>query len=208
MTRGSKYLGEGKTETIILPDEFVAEKERKGPRREIGPRKRVLTIKEIEHLESLLREAFNYITELKKREALAAHIQYPKTPPILTESAVVHLRERLFPGSLSARFGGREGDIFLQFPNGERHVEVKATGEHGFEDFSEKDVRADWMVWIHFGTVLRKGSGDVVLFKFENPGKMFKEGRVNLEKVLKAVPEKQMTKITGSSLIEIIRVNS
>ena len=116
--------------------------------------------------------------------------------------------ERLFPGTLSARFGGREGDIFLQFPDGERHVEVKATGEHGFEDFSEKDITADWMIWIHFGTVLRKGSGDVVLYKFENPGKMFKEGPVNLEKVLKVVPEKQMTKITGSSLSEIIRVNS
>jgi len=38
--------------------------------------------------------------------------------------------------------------MFVQYPNGQKRVEVKATGEHGFEALSKKDVSADYIMWV------------------------------------------------------------
>jgi hypothetical protein len=166
----------------------------------------VLTPQEIEKLETLVRGVFSYLAGLKLSDGLARHIQNPKIPPVLSESTVINIRSKLFPGSLGARLGGKKGDVLLRYADGERRAEVKATGENGFEAFSGKDVSADYLVWIHFGTFFRDGEGSVVLYKVERPGTFVTKGeKISIRPFLKRVPPERLEELKASSLTEIVR---
>jgi hypothetical protein len=172
----------------------------------------VLSPEEIDRLEGILRSVFAHLIELRKKDGLASHIQNPKIPPIMSESAIINIRSKLFPGSIRARRGGDQGDILLEFPDGkQRRVEVKATGEQGYQKFSNKDVTADFLVWIHFGTSLQNGEGGVVMHLVERPGSFLSmpQGKsaldIWIEKFLKLAPKDRRIEYSGASLTEIIR---
>jgi hypothetical protein len=50
-------------------------------------------------------------------------------------------------------------------------VEVKATGQHAFQELKDKDLRADVLVWLRFGRRLELGTGPIEAAVIEGPGK-------------------------------------
>ncbi len=165
-----------------------------------------MSLEEMEKLQGLVRNVFRYITDLKEKEKLAECIQYPKIPSDLSESAVVHLRSKLFEGSTGAKFGGRKADVLVQYPQIVKRVEVKATAVHGFEAFGDRDISADYLVWIHFGTFFRREGGEVSVYCLEDPARFFsKPVKISIPSFLETVNAGTLVKLSGSSLTEIVR---
>jgi hypothetical protein len=130
-------------------------------------------------ISALLRQAFQSIAKLKQRHPVAACIQYPKLPSLLSESLVVNCGSVLFPNAKNIRLGGgRERDILFGSPKGTMTVEVKATGRSAFQSFGQKDIRADFLVWIAFGAAFEKKDGDPIrVYLLPKPGKIFDRPR-------------------------------
>lgn len=48
-------------------------------------------------------------------------------------------------------FGGKVSDMVVELKNSKKiKIEVKATGKSAFEFFSDKDIMADYLIWLHF----------------------------------------------------------
>ncbi len=48
-------------------------------------------------------------------------------------------------------FGGNVSDMVVELKNSKKiKIEVKATGKSAFEFFSDKDIKADYLIWLHF----------------------------------------------------------
>lgn len=142
--------------------------------------RRCLSKEEIVKLTKLLMKVFDYIKKLKESENLANRIQYPKIPSILSESIVIHLiKEKNLLGLSeisSIDFGGRASDIIVEINHDKKiKVEVKATGKSEFEYFGEKDISADYLVWVNFGDFfLDKNRKNILIFTIKNPSRYFK----------------------------------
>ena len=137
-----------------------------------------LSKKKIIELSKLLVQVFDYLKEMKKTNRLAEKIQFPKIPPILSESLVIHLirEKRLLKltNIQSIEFGGKECDILVKTNSRNIKIEVKATGRSAFEYFGEKDITADFLIWVHFGDFfLNESTKNVYLFIIKNPAQYF-----------------------------------
>ncbi|MDG6990061.1 MAG: hypothetical protein JRM99_01420 [Nitrososphaerota archaeon] len=139
--------------------------------------KKLLSPAEIQHLVLLLRDVFAYISDLKAKNPLAAYIQYPKLPPVLTESLAIHLLRKGEINGLSRyefQFGGEEADIIGRDAKTKLHIEVKGTTK-GFEYFGDKDIHSDYLLWFDFEDLLRKNRSDdhLRLYVIAHPGDHF-----------------------------------
>ncbi len=139
-----------------------------------------LSKEEINELTNLLLKVFNYLNDLRSNNSLAERIQFPKIPPVLSESIVAHLlREHKLPLELNTEeinFGGKRANIIAKTANGEKLIEVKATGIHGFESLSERDINADLLIWVHFADFFhKKGDKPIEVFILKQPKECFKE---------------------------------
>src|ERR1700676_3023238 len=97
--------------------------------------KRLLSPAEIDQFVFLLKDVFTYISDLKKKNPLAADIQYPKLPPKLTESLTIHFLRGSLISELKGyafAFGGKEADIIANRGTEKVRIEVKGTTK-GFE---------------------------------------------------------------------------
>ena len=109
-----------------------------------------LTAEELTELAALLRRVFDCISQLKAANPAAAPIQYPKLPSIFSESLVLLCGPVLFPHAKNLRRGGAVADILFEAGNITKRVEVKATGQQAFQYFGQKDINADFLVWLAF----------------------------------------------------------
>jgi hypothetical protein len=134
------------------------------------------------------------VTNLRKTNPLGAHIQLPKIPSILSESIVLNWFRADCPieelRGCKFALGGRDSaDILAEKPGlKSRSIEVKATGQAGFQNFMEKDIRADYIVWLHFGDYFENPARDYVeAYVVTNPGTHFpvKRAYVNLTDIAK-----------------------
>jgi Mrr N-terminal domain len=124
-----------------------------------------------------LRQAFQSVSELKQKPGGAA-IQYPKLPSVFSESLVVHCGPTLFPHAKNIRLGGAEADVVFDSLDGTKKVEVKATGSKAFQEFGSKDVNADFLVWVAFGSVFEEEAEDAVhVYVLTEPRRVFPDGR-------------------------------
>ena len=139
---------------------------------------------EIIELMDLLSEVFSYVSNLRTEHPLAEHIQFPKIPPILSESLCMLEKEKIFLGCSSADFGGRESDIIVRFQDGtKKTAEIKATGQSAFQALSKKDIAADFLVWVHFGRFFEDNDEEIRAYVMENPKRIFtRPVKINLEK--------------------------
>ena len=116
---------------------------------------RLLSLKEIEELISLIRRDFKHKIELRKESKLAEKIKFPSIPSNLTESLAIHLlrNHNILPelNGFKIDFGGRISDILATNGDLQKMIEVKATGKSAFEYFGDKDIKADYIIWLHFG---------------------------------------------------------
>ncbi|WP_456444133.1 hypothetical protein [Thermococcus sp.] len=169
-----------------------------------NPMPNPLTKKELLNLIKLVREAFGCISELKSKNDLARWIQYPKVPSILSESLVFHLvRDHILPLPIedvsTFKFRTKEGDILFENGDDMIHVEVKATGKSKFQYLGEKDIKADYLIWVNFEDFFeRKGANQVKIITFERIGKYITSPRkITLSKL------KEETKQSGILCIKI-----
>lgn len=143
--------------------------------------KRLLSIDECARLVALMREAFVGIDDLRNKDELAAWIQYPKVPSILSESLCVHLigSPSLASMALSKpRLGGKVADIIaLADDNNPRKVEVKATARSAFSEFVEKDIQAHYLIWLHFGECFVDERHRLQAIVLESPSRCFDKRR-------------------------------
>lgn len=132
-----------------------------------------LTRSEIAELDAALLQAFQTIHNLRQTLVAAKHIKFPPLPPVFSESLVIVAAQRIFGEEWNARYGGKECDVVIQNAAGDtKRVEVKATAEHGFQEFKAKDLRADVLVWVHFGTRFQGGTGPIEITLLSQPGRV------------------------------------
>jgi hypothetical protein len=132
-----------------------------------------LTVKEILELEIALMEVFRTIRELRVRSAAARHIKFPPLPSIFSESIAIATTPTLFGSGWMGRYGGRVADLLVEnaVTGSTLKVEVKATGQHAFQELKDKDLRADVLVWLRFGRRLELGKGPIEAAVIEAPGR-------------------------------------
>ena len=66
-------------------------------------------------------------------------------------------------------------------------IEVKATARSAFQELKTKDIRADMLVWVHFGARYEQGGGGVDIYTPNNPSSHLEAGRTTLPKFLECV---------------------
>lgn len=138
----------------------------------------VLSVQEVKELAGLVRRTYRFLHDLQLEHPLARAIKAPQVPPALTESLAVHLlragailgelREAHFTlGGLADVVAGREGNTMK--------IEIKATAGKGFQRLSEKDIAADYLVWIHFDRYFESDiETPITVFVMPQPGKYYR----------------------------------
>jgi hypothetical protein len=155
--------------------------------------KKPLTKDEIKELSNLITQVFSYLNRLKQRNQLASRIQYPKIPPVFSESIIMHLindRKILEGLTISdVNFGGKKGDILISTNRGEVRVEVKATAKSAFEYFGQKDITADYLTWVHFGDYFAGGNDNLIEINvIRQPSRYFKQPvKITLSKLKQVI---------------------
>lgn len=149
---------------------------------------------QIKELSKNVCEVFSFLADFKEQNPLAEHIQFPKTPTILSESIVRHLinDNRIIIGENVQRtdFGGKTADILVELASGKTlKVEVKGTATNAFQDFSEKDVAADYLVWVHLEDLFKSGiASPINVYVVKKPSNYFPESqKIGLRKFLTTV---------------------
>ena len=155
------------------------------PRTPLGP-------EQIRTLIGLLQDLFAHQEAVRRAHPLAALIQFPKVPPALTESLALHLINsgsllgHAVPG-VRAELSTSGGDIAVHQPQGPPlRVEVKGTAGSAFQHFGSKDIEADVLVWIHFGSCFRDQEERIIsAYILLEPKRFFpRQGRVTLSRFL------------------------
>jgi hypothetical protein len=116
----------------------------------------------------------------------------PRLTPTISESLVYHLlKEKVILKELnilSVDFSKEGGDLVV---SGKIKVEVKSTGASAFQYFTEKDMKADYIVWVHFGNMLHNNNADLYIIEGKDlrdlldSGKIPKSKKISLEKMKK-----------------------
>jgi hypothetical protein len=132
-----------------------------------------LTVQEILELEAALMEVFRTIRELRERSPAARYIKFPPLPAVLSESIAIAITPTLFGSDWRGRYGGSAADLIVEnlATRSALRVEVKATGQHAFQELKDKDLRADVLIWFRFGHRLELGAGEIEAAVIECPGK-------------------------------------
>lgn len=125
---------------------------------------------EILDLDGALEEAFRLLRDLRRTHPAAEYIKFPAIPAILSESITAHLSPRLLGGTARAVYGGRVCDLIVDDGTTKLRVEVKATGEGGFQEIKSKDLEADYLVWMDFGTRYSEGRTLIRIYVVSDPG--------------------------------------
>jgi hypothetical protein len=155
--------------------------------------KELLSVQKIKKLDKLLHKVFDFIKDLKKQYLLADKIKNPQLPSSLTESLTIHLlKKKKFLKELKGYdfgFGGRTADILATKGSKQITIEVKATGEKAFQYFGDKDISADYIVWVHFADFfMGSGHNSIKLFIVKKPGIYFKRPvKITLQKLKQKV---------------------
>ena len=139
----------------------------------------LISTKEIKELNELLRQVFEYIINLKKGYKLADKIKYPQIPSILTESLAIHLLKKgeIIPEltGFKFEFGGRTADILATKGSRIIKIEVKATAKSAFQYFGEKDITANYILWIHFADFYMSSKDtNIEMYIIKKPDDYFK----------------------------------
>jgi len=118
-------------------------------------------------------EVFRTIRRLRERTFAARHVKFPPLPSVFSESIAIAATPLLFGPDWTGRYGGRLADVVVESSITRRtlKVEVKGTGQHAFQELKDKDLRADVLLWIRFGTRFELGSGPIEAAVIADPGR-------------------------------------
>lgn len=141
--------------------------------------KELLQTTEISQINTLIRQVFEYLRRLRQENPLAARINNPKLPSVLTESIALHLLKKGYFSDFNGYdfdFGKTVADIIGTKGNMKIKIEVKATANSAFQYFGEKDITADYILWLHFGDFFSNRASHVIkIFFITHPNNIFKK---------------------------------
>jgi hypothetical protein len=100
---------------------------------------------------------------------MAALIRRPGIPAPLSESLIAHAAPSLFGATASAAYGGDRADLVVAVPGTHVFVEVKATGSGEFQEIKPRDLAADVLVWVAFGSRYESGGSAVDAYVLPQP---------------------------------------
>jgi len=157
---------------------------------------------DIRELIKQYRDLFQYYREK------AYSIPKPRLTPTLSESLLAYLLEdnRVRLGTHTIRnvtFSRTGGDLTFQSSDGKTiRVEVKSTAECAFQYFGQKDCDADYLVWMHFGNMLRTSESNTIeVIVITGPDLRAKKNqlpqsmKVTLDRIREVFPESPMQEI-------------
>lgn len=167
----------------------------------------MLTKPEIIDLIEIIRRFYLWIDNERIQNPIAGRIQYPKTPPALSESLAIHLLDdrRIIPdvAFTDIQQGGRIADITARLGGDLKSIEVKAS-TRDFQHFSKNDINADYLIWIDLVNTLIHNQDTIDMFVLPNPGNHFRTpGRIVLKKFLRITGD-NTTKYENFNLNEFL----
>jgi hypothetical protein len=131
-----------------------------------------LTAQEISDLDAALMTAYRMHDELRAETPAARFIARPPIPAVLSESLIGYSAHWLFGNACTATFGGTRADLIVRRPLGDQLlVEVKATGAVEFQEVKPRDLVADALVWVAFGTRYVNGRGPTDIYVLPDPSR-------------------------------------
>lgn len=172
---------------------------------------RTLSLEEIKTIIPSIKESFKYIRSINFRlnnrlkTPSINYVSLPKISPLLTESLAEHYLNKMqirgIKGFHFERGGGRKGhDLLAIKKNIHKGIELKATTMGAFQQLGNKDINADYLIWMHFGNFFNSNNSSIELYIVKEPHRFFKNViKLNLD---------TFKKITKNDLIkEIIKPN-
>jgi hypothetical protein len=161
--------------------------------------KQLLNANEIGELIETLRILFKYHQDLQNKSEIAKFIQRPKIPPFLSEALIVDLGNRGLLENLECSnfdLSNNNGDVVATSPSGQVKIEVKATAQSAFQLFSNKDIDADFLVWVHFDRYFEDDSyHEIEIFILRQPKIFFDQSR--------KITLSAFKKVGGESIVSI-----
>jgi hypothetical protein len=129
-----------------------------------------LTAQEISNLDAALMAATRMHSQLRAEIPAARFISRPPIPAVLSESLVGYSTHWLFGDACTVTFGGTRADLIVRRPLGDQLlVEVKATGVGEFQEVKPRDLAADVLVWVAFGSRYVNASGPTDIYVLPQP---------------------------------------
>ena len=116
-----------------------------------------LSKKEIVLLTKAYKETFEFIKKLANSEAYKSLPKFIKRPGIrseLSEGTIFHfMNEGLILKELrNPAINRNAADILAEDNNSNKiKIEIKGTGPWGFSQLSDKDIGADYLIWVNYG---------------------------------------------------------
>ena len=157
-------------------------------------------------------EVFRTIHQLRQRSFAARHIKFPPVPAVFSESIAIAATSVLFGSDWEGRYGGRESDIVVENASTRRalRVEVKATGQHAFQELKEKDLQADVLIWFRFGRRFELGVGPIEVAVLHSPGRYVRSQRRLDVRRFEAIPgiQKAQEVLRFDNLMAMLRPDS
>jgi len=144
--------------------------------------KELLNATKIGELIKTLRELFKYHQDLQDRREVAISIQRPKIPPLLSRSLVVDLGNRGGMRSLECSdfdlLPGKKNNVVAISSNRQVKIIVKATGKSAFQNLGNKDIDADFLVWVHFNRYFEDDwLHEIEILTLREPKRIFPQSR-------------------------------
>ena len=133
-----------------------------------------MTKEEILNLFRFLNSMNQWLIRQRQINPLANFVQFPKTPPMLSENLALHLlRDNLILNNQNLRdfrLGGRVADIVgINNNNGnEQTIEIKAT-VRDFQYFGLNDINSDFLIWLDLSNPIRNNTGIINVYIIPNP---------------------------------------
>lgn len=142
-----------------------------GPRSQRGRARRLLSIDQLLALDAALIAAYRDHEELCEAHPVArGRINRPPIPSAFSESLTALLAGTLCGAHTRVAYGGATSDLSVFSPDGRAlTVEVKASGVSRFQELKERDLAADALVWVDFGSRYVNGQGSVTFHYLPDP---------------------------------------
>jgi hypothetical protein len=123
-------------------------------------------------LDAALMAAYRMHAELRVAIPAASFIARPPIPAVLSESLVGYSARWLFGDTSVATFGGTRADLIVgRSLDDQLLVEVKATGSGEFQEVKPRDLAADALVWVAFGSRYLDAQGPTDIFVLPDPSR-------------------------------------
>ena len=157
-----------------------------------------LSKQEIILLMEAYKKVYKYINELEESldyQSLPIFVKRPGIRSELSESTIYHfMNEGLILKNLkNIRMNRNKADILAEDAKAnEKKIEIKGTGVWEFSQLSEKDINADYLIWVNYGNYIIEDTKTTIDIYILNKPKesLIKPNKISLNKFISIVGDK------------------